>query len=180
MRAIFEGKDGRERHGPQPRAPTQPANHRLQREAAAEAKAGENGPIINHAVEFVSESDNGASTEGEQEETPDAMAAIEHQCSGCGHKGYDKTNFKMCRGCKVTRYCDRSCQRRHFQEGHQRVCARVREPRERRRTARTVQRLARTRRAEARLEQNEAMWEVRMEAQEGLQRLGFNVVVEID
>ena len=181
QRAVFEGDDGREGHGPPPRTPTEPATRRQQREAAAEAKAGENGPIPSHGVvEVRLESDTEAGTEEEPEETPDALAAIRHQCAGCGNTGYGNTNFPMCYGCRVTRYCDRGCQRRHFQAGHQQVCARVREPRTRRRTARMVQRQARTRRADARLEQNEAIWEVRVEAQERLQRLGFNVNTVID
>ena len=147
-------------------------------EAVPEAKAGEDGAIINHGVEFVFESDAEDGTEGEEEEwrVCTRVGPIQYQCAGCGKTG-TKGNFQMCSGCRVTRYCQRDCQLRHFRTGHRQVCARVGGPRTRRRTARMEQR-------QARLEEDEAMWEVRVESHEWLLRMegrmGWNVSMPID
>ena len=42
-----------------------------------------------------------------------------HGCTYCGARDRD---LQVCKGCHAASYCDRTCQRRHWKQGHKREC----------------------------------------------------------
>ena len=71
------------------------------------------------------------------EQHPDTLSAMQalalmrkkcderrtHACGNCG----STRNLKVCRGCRVVRYCNDECQRQAWKAGHKKECKEIRQ-----------------------------------------------------
>ena len=53
--------------------------------------------------------------------------AVVDMCGHCGNRDWDSEKPKLCNGCKVTKYCNRECQRAAWPRHRQVHCSLIRE-----------------------------------------------------